>query len=477
MKNKDKVIIVLAMFIIFAILSWIIPVGIYNVGEEATVLSTESGIMRISILEILYLIPFAINYVANDLIYLFVIGGLYGVLSKAKAYRKLVSNTVRLINGKEHYAMLIVTLLMGIYVSISNNIMSLLWIVPFIITVFLKRGKDRLTALSAGFGGIFIGTIGLTFGTYGVDIMNSQFGLSVSDGMVYKVILFIGAYALFNLFAILHMNKQEKIVNEVKHDMFATTKLSEEESKKKSLVWPTVVVLAFAFIFAILGYIDWVGSFNVDIFDKFHTELNSFYIGELPIFKSLISGESMYQVAGFGTWVDMLPLAFILLLASFIIALVNKMSFKEYLDNFSKGILSFNRVVFIYVMLISILVVCGVFTWPLTILDKILPESFNLFTLLIFAILVAVFYCQQGISTSLLVPVLASRFANNLAVTGIIMHFGFALVQVVAPTSLMLMMALTYLDVSYKSWLSYIWKFALSILGVFLLVMAIGCYM
>ena len=72
---------------------------------------------------------------------------------------------------------------------------------------------------------------------------------------------------------------------------------------------------------------------------------------------------------------------------------------------------------------------------------------------------------------------LASRFANNLAVTGIIMHFGFALVQVLAPTSLMLMMALTYLDVPYKSWLSYIWKFALSILCVFLLVMAIGCYM
>jgi uncharacterized ion transporter superfamily protein YfcC len=157
--------------------------------------------------------------------------------------------------------------------------------------------------------------------------------------------------------------------------------------------------------------------------------------------------------------------------------MVNKMSLKEYIDNFSKGILSFNKVVFIYIMLVAILVVCGVFTWPLTILDKVLPDSFNLFTLLIFAILTSVFYCQQAISSSLFVGVLAERFASNLAVTGIIFHFGFALVQVIAPTSLMLMIALTYLDVPYKSWLSYIWKFALSMLGVFLIVMAIGCYM
>ncbi|MBQ8659396.1 MAG: hypothetical protein IJ475_00965 [Bacilli bacterium] len=477
MKKKDKIFILLAILIVVAVFTWILPVGVYGTVNEATSLSTESGIMRLGIIELLYIIPFAINYAGNDIIYLFIIGGLYGVLSKTRAYRKLVSNTVKLIRGKENIAMLVTTFLMGLYVSLSSNIMSLLWIAPFIVTVFLKRGKDRLTAISAGFGGLFIGTIGLTFGTYGIETLNTAMSLSVTDGILYKVILFIAAYILFNLFAIMHMNKQEDVVNEVSYDAFATAKLTEAESKKKTLMWPTIVVLCIGLLFALLGYIDWAGSFNITFFDELHNNLNSFYIGDLPIFKNLFSGENMYSVTSLGTWVDMLPFSFILLVISFVVALVNKMSFSEYIDNFSKGIVSISRIVFVYVILIAILVIVGIFTWPLTIIDKFLPDTFNLFGLLITAILIGIFYCDQGIGYSLFSAVLAERFANNLVATSIITHFGFAIVQVIAPTSIILMMALSHLDVSYKSWLSYIWKFVLSMILVFVLIMAIVCYM
>ena len=301
--------------------------------------------------------------------------------------------------------------------------------------------------------------------------------LSVTDGILYKVILFIAAYILFNLFAIMHMNKQEDVVNEVSYDAFATAKLTEAESKKKTLMWPTIVVLCIGLLFALLGYIDWAGSFNITFFDELHNNLNSFYIGDLPIFKNLFSGENMYSVTSLGTWVDMLPFSFILLVISFVVALVNKMSFSEYIDNFSKGIVSISRIVFVYVILIAILVIVGIFTWPLTIIDKFLPDTFNLFGLLITAILIGIFYCDQGIGYSLFSAVLAERFANNLVATSIITHFGFAIVQVIAPTSIILMMALSHLDVSYKSWLSYIWKFVLSMILVFVLIMAIVCYM
>ena len=127
MKKKDKIFILLAILVVVAVFTWILPVGVYGTVNEATSLSTESGIMRLGIIELLYIIPFAINYAGNDIIYLFIIGGLYGVLSKTSAYRKLVSNTVKLIRGKENIAMLVTTFLMGLYVSLSSNIMSLLY--------------------------------------------------------------------------------------------------------------------------------------------------------------------------------------------------------------------------------------------------------------------------------------------------------------------------------------------------------------
>lgn len=46
----------------------------------------------------------------------------------------------------------------------------------------------------------------------------------------------------------------------------------------------------------------------------------------------------------------------------------------------------------------------------------------------------------------------------------------YGLVSIVGPTSLMLIFALSYLDVPYTTWLKYIWRF---VLALFILVVAV----
>lgn len=470
MKNKDKVLILIISLLVVSIFTWIVPSGQYNEYGELV-----SEINRIGIFDVMAFVPFAIRYVVYDIFYILVIGGFYGVLSKTKGYRSLISKTVKLIKGKqrESIALILSIFVIALLVSITGNILSVLWICPFIVTVFLKRGYDRLTALSAGFGGLFVGSIGSTYGTYGVSTVISIFGTTVTDGLMYKILLFVISFILFSFFAVLHMNKQEK-VNETSYDLFTTAKLTEKEQKNKVLVWPTIVLLVVGVILSVIGYINWNTSFGVTVFDNLHEDLSSYVIGDLH-FYSLFMGS---QLTALGTWTDMIPLSLILIVISIILALVNKTSVSQYIENFGNGAKKMLRLAFVFTICYAILVVCGTFTWPVTILNNFISSGeFNMFNVLLLGIVGGLFFCDEGILGALFATYLSSVFANNLISTSIILHAGFSIVQVVAPTSLILLTILSYLDISYKDWMKYIWKYVLALLVCVILLFSIMCYM
>lgn len=470
MKKNDKIIILLALGILFTILTWIVPAGSYQEG-----VFVSSGVIRAGVFDFLLVIYYALYYRASDIFYLLVLGGFYGVLSKTKGYSKLVSKTVNLIKGKEILAMLLITLVMGAYVSISSDIMPLLTVVPFIITVFLKRGQDRLTALSAGFGGIFIGTFGLTVGTYGVGELTNAMSLTVNDGMWFKIVLFVIAYGLYNLFAILHMKKQAKMVNHTKYDEFTTTKLDEKDIKpsKRQRVWPTLLLFSICTIVTLIAYINWNDSFGITLFDDLMTKIETLTISEVPVLSSFLGSFS-----AFGSWTDLLPLSFVILVTTIVIAIVNKVKLSEFIEDFATGMKKISKVVVIYVLAMSIFVLSYYFSWPTTMINAIFGNgNFNIFTLLIVAVLCGLMYVDPEYIGYIFGTYLTLTFADQLIATSLIMHAGYALSMVLVPSSFILMIALSYLDIPYSKWLKYIWKFALAIFVVLIILLAIMCYM
>ena len=50
------------------------------------------------------------------------------------------------------------------------------------------------------------------------------------------------------------------------------------------------------------------------------------------------------------------------------------------------------------------------------------------------------------------------------------------LVGFVAPTSAIMLLGLTYLDIPYKKWIKYIWKFALVMLALLLIIFVLLTY-
>lgn len=456
MKKNDKIIILLAIILAFSVLTWIVAGGGYTDGVFAS-----SGISRAGIFDMFLLVCQAFYVRATDIFYIFTIGGFYGVASRTKAYRKLVSKTSSLIKGKENVALLVVTFILGVFTSISSDIYSLLFIMPFIITIFLRRGCDRLTALSAAFGGLFIGMFGQTFGTYAYSYLLESTSMTVKDGILFKIIMFVIAYVLYNFFAIMHMSKHAKSAEYVKFDMFPITKLDESGTSKslRKKVWPTIVLFCLGLIVVLLAFINWNTSFNVTVFDTALDKINNFEVLGIPLF-----GDLLGNFTSFGNW-DILGVSFILLIMMVIMVIADKMSIGNMCSYFGNGAKKISRVAFIYMLVNALFLGYYYFTWPITFANIFLgTKSFNVFGALFGSIINGAFAVDFEYASFMIQSLISTVYVDHLLDAALTIRFAYSMVNLIAPTSCILMFALSYLDISYGKWLKYIWKFALIML-------------
>ena len=352
-KKNDKLIIFIICFLAFALLSWIIGASTYQGGKLA-----EIGMYRAGLYDLIAIIISGITYKIEDILYILFIGGMYGILCKTESYKKIVNGTVKLIKGKEAIAFAVITLLVGLYTSISSNIMTLFFLVPFIMTVFLKSGQDKLTAVAASFGGLLLGYIGQTFGTYAVMNVTSAsatpflldyLGVAADGFIITKFIILLIAYVLFNVFAILHINKNKK-VEIVEEDLYEVEDVKKVVKKRDYIMtWPTVVMAILTIVMMMIGYISWKTSFNVDFFDRLHEAVMSFDIGGIKIMETLFGS----TLSAIGTWSDFLPAVFMMVIALLVVVITNRVAFNDVVSNFCEGVRKIAKVAFIYGIALS----------------------------------------------------------------------------------------------------------------------------
>lgn len=476
-KKNDKLIIFLICFLAFAFLSWIIASSTYQAG-----VLVDLGMYRAGLYDLVAVIFSGITYKIEDILYILFVGGMYGVLSKTESYKKIVSNVVKFIKGKEAIVVAIITLVVGLYTSISSNIMTLFFLVPFIMTIFIKSGQDKLTAVSASFGGLLLGYLGQTFGTYAstnvisasaTPFLLDHLGITINGFIITKFIIFLAAYVLFNLFAILHINKNKKL-EIAEEDVYEVAEVKKISKKKDYIMtWPTVVLGILSLIVIMIGYISWSTSFNVTLFDKLHDAVMSFELGGIKIMETLFGT----TLSAIGRWSDFFPAIFILMISLLVVLITNRVSFSDLVADFGDGVKKMGKVALIYGISFSFLYMMTAFPWPTSLVDVfITTKSFNI-VLLLFAALLAVLFCADPSYAGYYYgSYLAAVFSANAAATAVVWRLGGSLALLVGPTSFILLAALTYADIPYTKWLKYIWKFALSFVVAALIILAVVVY-
>ena len=190
------------LFKVLAVLLLLIVVTTYFVKDR------QGSISYLALGDVFLNYVQSFYYFFDTAIFALVVGGFYGFLNRVPAYKRIVEGLANKISSqnKEKLFIIVTTILFALLSSLTGLNMILFVFVPFIVSIILLLGYDKLIALSSTIGGILVGFIGGIFVTFkdassqyttGYNTFEQLVGLDSPWGNVIpKVILLIVAVGL-----------------------------------------------------------------------------------------------------------------------------------------------------------------------------------------------------------------------------------------------------------------------------------------
>lgn len=261
------------------------------------------------------------------------------------------------------------------------------------------------------------------------------------------------------------------VVKEAVNGGDAVTKLVPSEVSTQHNIWPFTLMFILFFVLLVLAYLPWVNGFGVNAFTDATKAVSEFELFGFPIFGKLLG-----TINSFGNWtvVDMLlPMAIIILF----LALVYKVKVQDVLDGALAGIKKALPLGLIVVLLYACLVIVTYHPFQLVIYKTLLGviDKFGFVGALmssLVAMLASIFNIDPSYTFQSVLLYLASVVTDSTVypVIGVIFQAMYGFTMLFAPTSVILMLVLSYLDIPYTKWIKTIWKLLLEILAVLLIV-------
>lgn len=473
MKKRNVLFMILGIIILaYCVLTWILPTVSSFGGDLSSATRNQMGLFQLAA------VPFeAFGGFANLLVFILLVGGFYGVLEISGVYKRMLNLFADKFKGKEKIFLIALICLVAIISSITGLEVGLFFMFPLLISILLVMGYDKLTALSATLGATIVGMFGATFAGTLYSVGNQSFNLTMTSGILAKVILLVLGTGLLIFFTLMHVNKLTKkdkeLVKEDVKEILVDVKEDKEKAKKK--IWPLVLIVDLVLLFLVLGTTDWEGIFGFNWFSTAYDWLMKVEIGGFAIFGKLFAG-----ITAFGTWFAPNRFGFysmFMLVALVVIAIVYGIKPSDLLDGFINGVKKYIVPALLAVLASSIFVFVLYFpvyntigTWIMQLSDKFNVALTGVFSLLSGAFYVDFYYYSYYVLSY--VGQVAGD-ANLYSLVNIMFTSLYSLAMLIAPTSVLLLISLAITNVSYKEWIKHIWKLFLSLLIVAFIVFSI----
>ncbi len=460
MKKHNALKVVIITLLLFALLTWILPCATYQTEY------TEVGRYQVGLFDILSYQSTVFGYFGYIALFVLVVGGFYGVLYKTGAYRRMLDSLVKKFKGKEVICLVIVMALFALLTSFAGLQLALLMLFPFVISLVLMMGYNKLAATAVTAGSVAVGLMGTTFSYNTTQVLQQYLSVELTDLIWAKVVLLVLGVAILSLFVFKFGKKAGTKKVEDKNDFIPeevkTTKSKDKDKKHKVKVWPLVLILDLILIVAILGFIPWNNSFSITLFEEVTTAITEFELFGFPIFGKILGG-----VSPFGYW-NLVELITLMLLAIIILKFVYKIKWDDVFDGFGKGVRRALVPALIVILIYTCLVLTTYDPYQLVIYKFILglTKGFNIFTTGLVVLISSIFNGDPLHAFYSVLPYFVSVVTdtNNYQLIAVIFQAIYGIVTLVAPTSIPLMLTLAYTNTSYKDWFKYIWKLLVALL-------------
>src|SRR6476660_8980500 len=279
--------ILFALIVLAAIATWVIPAGVYKLnalgepipGTYHEVASQPAHILRDSLtapINGLYGIEDArgnINYYnsgtlfgAIDIaLFILVIGGFLGVTMKTGAIQAGIGTLVQRMQGKERW---MIPVLMGVF-ALGGTTFGMaeesLAFYALVITVMITAGYDALTGAAIVLLGCGIGVVGSTVNPFATGIASGIAGVPISEGLIGRLVILIVGLAIGIFFVMRYADRVRKdpsksLIYDLKADNEARFGADSGDAGQAELTGAQKVILAvfaLAFVVMIYGVIPW----------------------------------------------------------------------------------------------------------------------------------------------------------------------------------------------------------------------------
>lgn len=507
-------------FFAVLVLTWIIPAGSYSNGEFVEAGTAPLGffdLARTPLIAIANLIQYGILFA--------LIGGLYGVLAKTEVYLPMVDKIVNKWKGKEKRFLALLTVIFTIVSAVTGLDLFLLVLTPFIASIVIGLGCDKISAMLVTIGSIIIGKIGSIYSTSISFYSNQYLGLENNTDIWVKVVICFVVTALYTLFVVSRSKKalvvveketieEEKVVKKTAPKKVETKKESVKKtsaksttkktttkkttakktstkkttkacakavdtivvknSKKKSTLPLIILSLLILVIIGVAMY-DWSTVFATTFFNDLYTDVMAIEVNGYPLVANIIG-----SITPFGNW-GIYDLIIFLLISTPIIGWIYGVKFDDMIDGFVDGVKAFlpaaGLAVFANIIYAAMYSSSTGANIMFTIANWLvgLTEGFSVVTTSALAAIGSFFFNDyQALIGSLSAPItVAYTDATVYSFVAIIFQTIYGFVMMIAPTSVLLIAGLRLFDISLCEWFKNIWKFLLKLLIVIVIIFVV----
>ena len=285
--------ILFALIVLMAIATWIIPAGTYMLDEDGSPIpgtyhSVDSHPSRILVDSLtapingLYGIENAkgnISYYnsgslfgAIDVaLFIIVIGGFLGVTMQTGAIQAGIGRLVSRLRGRERWMIPILMTVFALGGTTYGMAEESLAFYALVIAVMIAAGYDALTGAAVVLLGCGIGTYGSTINPFATGIASGFAGVSISDGLLLRLVLLVIGLVLGCFFVLRYADKVKKdpsksAVADMREEnaRHFSVDTGEEEAVMTGSQKAILVVFALAFGVMMYGVIPWE-DLNIDL--------------------------------------------------------------------------------------------------------------------------------------------------------------------------------------------------------------------
>ena len=459
LKMPSAYTILMVLILVVAALTWVLPAGQYQylgngepiTGSYAQVARHGQGLIDV------VRAPLSGLYEAIEIaVFILTVGGFLGVMGKTGAVDAGIAGVVARLGDRGGVLIPILMAIFALGGTTFGMAEETIAFYPLLVPVMVGAGYDTVTAISLILLGAGVGVLGSTVNPFATGIASGFAGVTMGEGMGLRLIILGGSLVLSMGFVMYYGKKvredpQASLVaaqreENLRHFAVERQHVQGLARRQRLALW--LFALTFAvMIYGVIPFAD-MGITGIPTLGWWFPELSALFWSAAVVTGILCRVGEKEIVAGFVAGAaDLLGVAFII--------------------GISRGIT---------VIMNSGMITDTILRWGEEALSGMSGTGFVLTAYGIFLVLSFLIPSSSGLAT-LSMPIMAplaemTGVSRGLMVTAFQSASG--LVNLVTPTSAVVMGALAIGRVSYGLWIRHIWKLLLALAAVSVLCLAIG---